>query len=288
MFKFILARATGTDADKLVFASALQMARPWSSHLEFLHVRADVQRIVINMAAGGFCGATGLDQIVDRLNQEAIAKQEEAERRVRKFCRDEQIEISEALNIARPTAAWRAEMGDEPELLAAHGRAADLLVIGRAGRGDEVSKDILDASLVGTGRPMLIASTKPVRAELGTVVIAWKDTREAARAVAAAGPFIERAARVIILSVEEDARSTEKSCDRLCHAMLWHNPGTTVRHLKQDGRPPVETMLEGAATAGADLLVMGGYSHSRVREVLFGGFTRRVLTAAELPVLMAH
>jgi nucleotide-binding universal stress UspA family protein len=70
--------------------------------------------------------------------------------------------------------------------------------------------------------------------------------------------------------------------------MLWHNPGTTVRHLKQDGRPPVETMLEGAATAGADLLVMGGYSHSRVREVLFGGFTRRVLTAAELPVLMAH
>lgn len=288
MFKFILARATGTDADKLVFASALQMARPWSSHLEFLHVRADVQRIVINMAAGGFCGATGLDQIVDRLNQEAIAKQEEAERRVWKFCRDEQIEISEALNIARPTAAWRAEMGDEPELLAAYGRAADLLVIGRAGRGDEVSKDILDASLVGTGRPMLIASTKPVRAELGTVVIAWKDTREAARAVAAAGPFIERAARVIILSVEEDARSTEKSCDRLCHAMLWHNPGTTVRHLKQDGRPPVETMLEGAATAGADLLVMGGYSHSRVREVLFGGFTRRVLTAAELPVLMAH
>jgi nucleotide-binding universal stress UspA family protein len=123
---------------------------------------------------------------------------------------------------------------------------------------------------------------------VGTVAIAWKDTPEAAHAVAAAMPFVRRATRVVILSVEEDAKSTEPSCERLRHAIRWQNPRVIVHHLQQDGRHPVETMLEGVATLGADLLVMGGYSHSRMREVVFGGFTRRVLKSAELPVLMAH
>ena len=288
MFKFILVPAAGIETDGLVFASALQVARLWSSHLEFLHVRADVQKIVVNMAAGDFVGGTGLDQIIDSLDQETTATENKAEAAVREFCTREQIEIGGRPNAKHPTAEWRVKTGDAPELIVAHGRAADLLVVGRAHKGDTLAVEVLEASLMGTGRPLLIPSAAPLRVDGGTVVIAWKDTREAGRAVAAAMPFIRRAAKVIILSVEEDARSTQTSCDRLCRAICWHNPATLVRHLQQDGRAPVETMLEGAAVAGADLLVMGGYGHSRVREVFFGGFTRRVLTSDTLPVLMAH
>jgi nucleotide-binding universal stress UspA family protein len=61
-----------------------------------------------------------------------------------------------------------------------------------------------------------------------------------------------------------------------------------VQCLKPDGRSPVETLLAAAHSANADMLVMGGYSHSRTREIMFGGFTRRILSNADLPVLMAH
>jgi nucleotide-binding universal stress UspA family protein len=61
-----------------------------------------------------------------------------------------------------------------------------------------------------------------------------------------------------------------------------------VQCLKRDDRPPVEILLEAASAAKADMLVMGGYSHSRMREVIFGGFTRRVLHSADLPVFIAH
>ena len=93
---------------------------------------------------------------------------------------------------------------------------------------------------------------------------------------------------MIILSVVEDARADERSCERLRHALSWQNPKTSVQCLKQEERPAVDTLLAAAGAANADMLVMGGYGHSRVREVMFGGFTRRVLSHADLPVLMAH
>jgi nucleotide-binding universal stress UspA family protein len=67
-----------------------------------------------------------------------------------------------------------------------------------------------------------------------------------------------------------------------------HNTNISVCHLKQDDRPPVEALLNAVAGTNADLLVMGGYGHGRLREVIFGGFARRVLNGASLPILMAH
>jgi nucleotide-binding universal stress UspA family protein len=141
---------------------------------------------------------------------------------------------------------------------------------------------------MATGRPVLIAPASAPARVSGTVAIAWKNRPEAARAVAAAQPFVQMADRVIVLSVDEDAETDEGSCERLRYALSWHNPKTTVQRLKRDERPAVETMLAAAGAVEADVLVMGGYGHSRVREVIFGGFTRRVLTGADLPILMAH
>jgi nucleotide-binding universal stress UspA family protein len=148
--------------------------------------------------------------------------------------------------------------------------------------------DILEAALMASGRPVLIAPARPPTRLSGMIAIAWKDRPEAARAVAAALPFIERADRVVILSVDEGAETDGESCERLRHALAWHNTNTIVQRMKPAGRPAAETLLEAAVAAGADMLVMGGYGHSRTREVIFGGFTRHVLTDASLPILMAH
>jgi nucleotide-binding universal stress UspA family protein len=141
---------------------------------------------------------------------------------------------------------------------------------------------------MATGRPVLIAPTAAPGRLTGTVAIAWKNSLESARAVAAAQPFIEAAERVIIFSVEEGIELAQQSGKELRNALSWHNPNTSLQRLGQDDVAPVETLLNAVNAADADLLVMGGYSHSRLREMIFGGFTRRVLNGANLPVLMAH
>ncbi|MGH7067987.1 MAG: universal stress protein [Acetobacteraceae bacterium] len=289
MPRYILVPATGTDGDGPVFATALTVARAWSGHLEFLHVRADIDRIIMSIATADAVGSGGaIAPVTEILERDIASREEKANAAVRTFCARQQIVLDETSGGDRVSAEYQVETGEEAGLVATHGRTADLLVVGRV-RDDVVpATEVLEAALLRTGRPLLIASAKPLQVENGNVIIAWKDTREAARAVASALPFIQKAARVSILSVAEDTKSTTQSCSRLGHALRWHNRETSVRHLAADGRPPVETLLEGAGACGATLLVMGGYSHSRMREVVFGGFTRRVLRDARLPVLMAR
>ncbi|HEY2616184.1 MAG TPA: universal stress protein [Acetobacteraceae bacterium] len=288
MSSYVLVPATGADTDEPVFATALTVARLLPAHLEFLHVRADVQETLTAMASADAGGGIGFGQLLETLEQEVADRQKRAELAFRDFCEREHLLVSAELSAALPSAEWRVETGDEPTWLAAHGRAADLLVIGRARDGEAVAMDMLEAALMATGRPALIAPAQ-ARSELsGIVAIAWKDGPEAARAVAAAQPFLRMADQAIIFSVIEDIRTDEPSCERLRHALAWHNPKTEVQCLKHGDRSAVDTLLGAVAAANADLLVMGGYGHSRVREVMFGGFTRRVLSHADLPVLMAH
>jgi nucleotide-binding universal stress UspA family protein len=288
VFKYVLVPATGTDIDGPIFAVAHQVARLWSSHLQFLHVRIDAQQIFLAMASAEFGGSAGVESAIEAMDQQAAARQQKAELAVRQFCERQSIEFGDALKADRPTAEWRVETGEEAAWITNYGRAADLLVAGRGRHDQAEGRGMLEAALMQTGRPVLIPSTKPRQLDLGTVVIAWKDTREAARAISAAMPFIEQAKRVFVLSVEEGGSSTEHSCDRLCHALRWHNANTEVRRVKPVGENPIELMLQAAAREQGDLLVMGAYSHSRLREVVFGGFTRRVLASADLPVLIAH
>ena len=288
MFKYVLVPATGTDIDGPIFAAADQVARLWSSHLQFLHVRIDAEKVFLAVASAEFGGSSGVESAIEAMDQQAAVRQNKTEQAVREFCAQQNIEFSDAPGTNRPTAEWRVETGEDEEWITNHGRTADLLVVGRGREDQAEGRGLLEAALMQTGRPVLIPSTKPRQLDLETVVIAWKDTREAARAVAAAMPFIERATRVFVLSVEEGETSTEHSCDRLCHALRWHNPNTDAHRMKHEGVHPAETMLQTLARHGGDLLVMGGYSHSRLREVVFGGFTRRVLASADLPVLIAH
>lgn len=216
------------------------------------------------------------------------SRQRLAEQSFRAFCEQEHLSVSCGSTVDPPSAEWTLETGDEPALLADHTRTADLLVVGRARDDEAVAIDILEAALMGTGRPVLIASPIVSRRISGIVAIAWKDTPESAKAVASSQPFLAMADQVIIYTVDDGTSRHHSSCKRLRHELSWHNSNISVHHLKHDDRPPVEVLLNAVAGANADLLVMGGYGHSRLHEVIFGGFTRHVMNGASLPVLMAH
>jgi nucleotide-binding universal stress UspA family protein len=288
MFRYILVPAGGSDADMPAFRTALALARAASGHVAFLHARLDVQKLVISMAAGDVGGTAGIGDVLQRLEQDAAEAEARSKQQVLAFCAQEHVALADSPLGERPSADWRSEIGNEARLLAAHGRTADLTVVGRLRDDGSVNLSVLQTVLLDSGRPLLVVPAQPPDAVGRHVVIAWKDSPEAARAVATTLPLLPAADRVTIVSVEEDARTTAAACDRLRRALIWHNTATTVRHVRPEGRDPAAALLAAVTAEGADLLLMGGYSHSRLQEVVFGGVTRHVLQTADLPVLMVH
>jgi hypothetical protein len=137
MIKYVVVPATGTAVDMPVFATALAVARLLPAHLEFLHVRLDVQTVLTAMAANDVSGGAGYDQMLESLERDVGARQKAAETAFRDFCEEGMVPVSSDPATDLPSAELRMETGDEPTCLAAHGRAADLVVIGREREGDE-------------------------------------------------------------------------------------------------------------------------------------------------------
>ena len=287
MFKHVLVPATGYESDAAVFATALLAAKPFGAHIEFLHAKVDVTEVVVAMSAGGV-GGGAVQGVVDKLEEDAKDQEHKAWSGFTRFCEANNLPTSGGVPGSGLCADMLVETGDEGRWVAKHGRFADLVVLGRKREGQDVAMDVLEAALMDTGKPLLVAPAIAPTSLLGTVVIAWQDTPEAARAVAAALPLIDHAERVLILTVGDGDAPPDESCQRLQRALRWHNANTSVKPLDRAGRPPVEVLLEAARELGATLLVMGAYGHSRLREVVFGGFTQSILNGADLPVLMAH
>lgn len=191
-------------------------------------------------------------------------------------------------------AAW-AEVQDYPIVPAFTRQAlfADLLVLGQhdpSSASVGVPFDFPETVMAASGKPALVLPYQGVPPVVGeTVVIAWKATREAARAVSAAVPVLQRARRVHVLawSVEDEPIAGARLD---LDGYLKLRGITPVWHLEPGGEPQAlgDLLLSRSFDFAADLLVMGCYGHSRAREWVLGGTSRTVLRTMTLPVLMAH
>jgi nucleotide-binding universal stress UspA family protein len=166
-------------------------------------------------------------------------------------------------------------------------RCHDLLVV-KGGSVESGGMHPIELSrlVMSTGRPILLAPDASPR-QLRNVVIAWKDVPEAARAVNAAIPILERAQKIFVVITREDDEPVSR-CENVVTQLAWHGLSAEAHSVVPGERDPAHAMLETARAAGADLLVMGAYGHSRLRETVLGGFTRSVLYDASLPVFMLH
>jgi nucleotide-binding universal stress UspA family protein len=287
MFKNLLVPTTGGPGDAAVFATARLAAQAFGAHLEFLHVRVDTTEVLMGMTAGGVGGGDAVQAVIDRMEAEAEATATATRQSVADSLAAAGIALRDEPDGTGPSAQISQETGSQSAWVAQYGRFADLVLMGRGGP-DDGAAETLEAALMDTGKPLLIApATAP--ASLGKrIVIAWKDTPEAARAVSCALPFIGQADQVTIVTVLDDADAKDESGSRLLRALRWHNKAVEVRTLLRGSASAADVLHREAEALGADLMVMGGYSHSRLREVVFGGFTRRTLGSAGIPVLMAH
>lgn len=194
-----------------------------------------------------------------------------------------------------------AELGTEPVIpgFTAQALFADLLVLGQHDPLDAeaagVPADFVESVLVGSGRPALVVPYAGAFTGIGgDVLVAWKPTREAARAVACALPLLQRARSVHVVgwSADTGAATAADQPARLDLAGYLRLHGVEPKLRYHNGAPSEvgvgEGLLSLAADVGADLLVMGCYGHSRARELVLGGATRTILRSMTVPVLMAH
>jgi nucleotide-binding universal stress UspA family protein len=298
MPKIVLLPVTGSAADDDVFAAALAVGRLFDGHLLALHVRPDIKSDIAGLAVSDGGMVTGINRMIGEMVTDATAHEHAASNAWHTFCERNNIVMTGEPGAKGLTSEWVEEIGTGADWLAAYGRTADLIVVGRGEANWGPDHVMMEAVLMETGKPVLIASARPDSITVpkldGTIGIAWKDTREAAGAVRAALPFIRAAQHVTIFHVPETfdameaANGGDPSAPRLARMLRWHNPNVSTQMLLEHSRPPATVLLDAAAQAGCGLLAMGGYGHSALREALFGGFTRAVLDAAPLAVLVTH
>ena len=187
-------------------------------------------------------------------------------------------------------SAWRGFVANPVSALLDTAGVADIIVTS-AHTGavfQSPQKVNLGDLVLRAGRPVIDVADGVTEFKTDTIMVGWKDTREARRAVADALPFLQRAKDVLALTVSEgDARAERDSLKDLLTWLSGH--GVKVRDELIDNREGFDDVLQTTAILNkADMLVTGGYGHSRAREWLFGGVTRNLLNANRLTRLLSN
>jgi nucleotide-binding universal stress UspA family protein len=185
-------------------------------------------------------------------------------------------------------ASWREAEGSYVKIAVQRAAAFDLMVAASATVMESLMA-IAEQSLLQTRRPVLLAPARLQSDLTDSVMIAWDESPECWHAVSAAIPFMQLAKSVRVISVDRDASNRQASQAEVLAYLRCHGIGATAQVVAPELRSVGDTLLAAGAEHEAGLLIMGAYSHSRLREMLLGGATRHILkNASARPVLLAH
>lgn len=285
--KTILVPLDGTEASSGVLQSALTVARHVGAHIEGYHVRSKAKdALKFDMR---YIPKHLQNMVLKEAEDDASERSALVGQRFSIFCTDNGIPISDEPTGSGMSASWRAEEGRVSERLAHRAQLFDLVVIAfpRVDKSRIRQSPLggnLEALLLGCGRPILMVPAQPPATIGKRVVIGWNSSAEAARAVGDAMWCLRGAEAVTVLT----SPSRTDHAEELCEHLAWRGVEATVRAIEAENRAVGAALLAAAAAVDADLMVVGGYSHARARELLLGGVTRHLLKTAEVPILMAH
>ena len=197
-------------------------------------------------------------------------------------------EKADAAGVELSTSAVDAPIAAFGGAAATQARYFDLTLVGWE-TGDTASRTVAEAVLFGSGRPVMLLPAEPDVAAFDHVAIAWDGGRVAARAVADARPILERASRVSVLTVvDEKPRARNEAGEQLAASLREYGLDAQAVPVATGNAPLAHTLQQAAIRNGCQLLVMGGYGHSRIRDFILGGATEGVLTSLQMPVLLSH
>ena len=276
--KAILA-VVGDGTAEAVLETAILAARRFDGKITGLNALASEYAVVF----GGEMGFSISSEVDRTLEREGAERRTQARNLFNTVMRKHGI----AASGAGVTAEWREEAGRQNAIVGALGRVYDLIVVERPDKAASFAEATLEDALFESGRPVLMAPKTPTATVGERVLVAWNGSTETARTIAAAMPFLTRAARVEVVSVAS-AFVPGPSGEELVRNFKAHGITAVSRHIAVGNKPAGEVFLDEAQAMQADLLIKGAYTQSRLRQMIFGGATRHVILNATIPVLLAH
>jgi nucleotide-binding universal stress UspA family protein len=282
----ILALLDGDEGDRGAMAAALALAKTFEAGVDGLIVRPD-PRDAVRLAVDGMSPAM-IESVIDAARSETQRRVARARETFDAACKEAGVAPSDDDAAKGLAARWHEEVAIAADRIAYHGRLSDVVVVGRStDKASDESDIAIETVLFETGCPLLIAPGESGGLIGGVAMVAWNGRREAARAVSAALPLLARASSVIVIAANA-MPATLPGPEALCGYLARHDIKAEARTVEAGAAPVPKFLLERAAEAGAGLMVMGAYGHSRLRELVLGGVTRQVLIDAALPVFMTH
>jgi nucleotide-binding universal stress UspA family protein len=284
--KLILVRITGTDDDGAVLEAAWNLATRFAAHMEVLHAQLD-PRDAVPFLGEGASGAL-IQQIMEAAQRDSATRTTRARASFETWRQRHDIPLAAPGVASGATASWREDVGAEDEVVGRRGRLADLIVVRQpASEGNIVPTVSFEAALLDTGRPVLaVPATGTGRMAEGPVLVAWNGSVESGRAIWAAIPLLDKAPRVSILSVLEDDKAADGG--KVVEYLAWHGVKADLLPTARKQSNVGAQILAEASGLGAGMLVMGAYTRSRLRRMVFGGVTEHVLSNATIPAFMMH
>jgi nucleotide-binding universal stress UspA family protein len=269
-----------------VLEAALRVARRFNSHIVGLHSLTTEYAVVFG-GEMGFSISSEVDRTLEREGQE---RRDMARRLFRDFMQENGVAIGRpAPGENAPSASWREEDGRQNAVVGMSGRVYDLILVEQPEKLASIAEATLEDALFESGRPVMMVpkSMPPVLGE--TIAVAWNGSTETALTVALSMPFLKLAKHVVVVTVgPQHMPEPGPAGDELARNLEAHGLSVSLRTAFGRQKPQGESFLKEAMAGGADLLLKGAYTQSRIRQMIFGGATRHIIMESQIPVIMAR
>jgi len=284
-YRKILVPLTGGERDSHVLNAAFEVAKAFGSHVAGVYVRPDPSEVLPYLGEGVSAGVI----------QEIMDASREASNRAAAVARGKLDSLAKAAGASTDqttqtgiSASFQMREGLSEEVVAEEARLSDLVIFDTpADAKDMTMRAAMESALMNGRKPLLLVPQRPAAIVGAKVAIGWDGGAAAAHAVAAAIPMLTRAQAIEIINVTSGPIDTVQM-DRLRDYLRLHGLAAVEHGVNPGGQSTATALVDAAQRAGAGLLVIGGYGHSRLRELVLGGVTRHVFTNAAMPILMAH
>ena len=282
--KRILAVLWGDDDGDVVLGSAFEVARLFGSRVVGIYVRPPAGEFI---PSGDFGMALSQDYL-DRLHRESAAKAARLRAAFQETAGRLGIKPGDVGGTGGVTAEWVEAEGSAAMFIGSYGRMFDLIVLRKPDPKISAETEILlEAALFESGRPILVVPKAAPLPAAATMVIAWNGSTETASVLALGMPLLAKAGKVFVVSVEGGMVPGPSGAD-VAQYLQCHNITAGVRHVQPEGVIPGEAFLRETAKLEGHLMFKGAYTQSRLRQLVFGGATRHILSHAQIPVLFAR
>jgi nucleotide-binding universal stress UspA family protein len=288
MIKTILVPLDGSKASTETLDTAFVVADRFGAHIDALHVLpkpTDVAPFMFDRLSAKMKD-TFEAEIAEDAREKAAAIRMEFEER----CEHHNVSITDKPTAKKGvTAAWREAFGRAGEVLVHQARLSDMIIVARPRRSRSRVRlspagETLQAVMLGCGRPIMLVPPKWKSKRIEHAAIGWNDSLEASRALAMMMSCLPLMKAVTVVT----SKKRKASASVLLEYLAWHDIDAQVEWLRKKDMSVGEAILKVCSTVGAELLVVGGFSHARARELLFGGVTRYLLANSKIVTVMVH